>query len=220
MAKTNTKVATKKTKPAVKAKVASKAKPSKTVAKSKTTKTVAKPKATTKPKAKVKSKPLTKKATDTTIVVANNTPKDIIPFTQNKLRSYLKQLFEKDVQELEDRFLITEGSAIVQIVVRPWYEDDSVIDIFSFVVEGAEITAELTNFLLRKNATLHFGAFGLTFDNTVIFSCSLAGSHLDINELKAALQTVATISDYYDDQIVAIAGGKRGVDANNMTDSQ
>jgi hypothetical protein len=70
--------------------------------------------------------------------------------------------------------------------------------------------------LLRKNATLHVGAFGLTFDNTVIFSCSLAGSNLDMNELKAALQTVATISDYYDDQIVAIAGGKRGIDVNNM----
>ena len=217
--KINKKVATKKTKPIAKAKVASKSKSSlKKVTKPKTTKTAAKPKITAKKRPTVKKKPVVKKeqAINTTIIVTDNTPKEIIPFTQDKLRSYLHQIFDKDIHEVEDRFLITEGSAIVQIVVRPWYEDDSVIEIFSFVVEGAEITPELTNFLLRKNATLHFGAFGLTFDNTVIFTCSLAGSNLDLNELKAALQTVATISDYYDDQIVAIAGGKRGIDVNNM----
>mgnify|MGYP000849737875 FL=1 len=142
--------------------------------------------------------------------------KDIVAYTKKNVRTYLKKLFGKNVQEIDDRFLIVEGSAVVQIIVRPWYDGDSVVDIFSFVVEGANITPELTNFLLRKNATLHFGAFGLTFDNTVIFSYSLAGSNLDLNELKAALQTVATISDYYDDQIVSIAGGRRGIDVKRL----
>jgi hypothetical protein len=142
--------------------------------------------------------------------------KDIIKTTENKVRTYLKQMFKKNFQEFDGRFILTEGSAIVQIVVRPWYDNDSVIDIFSFVVEGANITPDLTNFLLRKNATLHFGAFGLTYDNGIIFTYSLAGANLDFNELKSALMMVATISDYYDDEIVKIAGGKRGIDVKEM----
>jgi hypothetical protein len=205
--KTNKKPSMKNAKSAAKPKVNLKSKSS--------LKKVAKPKITMK-----NPLPKTVKAIKTNTIVADNIPQDIISFTHDKLQSYLNELFESKFQELDDRFLITEGSAIVQVVIRPWYENDSVIDIFSFVVEGAEITPELTNFLLRKNATLHFGAFGLTFDNTVIFSCSLAGSNLDMNELKAALKTVATIADYYDDQIVAIAGGKRGIDVNDMAVSQ
>jgi len=208
--KTNKKTVAKKPVSATKNKVTSKSKSS--------VKKVSKPKTNVNSKHIAGKKVAIKKGASiqNPIIVAEDSVKDIIPFTQNEVRDYLNDLFKKNFQELDDRFVITEGSAIVQIVVRPWYEDDSVIDIFSFVVEGAEITPELTNFLLRKNATLHFGAFGLTFDNTVIFSYSLAGSNLDINELKAALKTVATIADYYDDQIVAIAGGKRGVDVNNM----
>lgn len=163
-----------------------------------------------------KDKKAVLKVKETKKVSTVKKPKDIVAFTRKNVRTYLKKLFGKNVQEIDDRFLIVEGSAVVQIIVRPWYDGDSVVDIFSFVVEGADITPELTNFLLRKNATLHFGAFGLTFDNTVIFSYSLAGSNLDLNELKAALQTVATISDYYDDQIVSIAGGRRGIDVNRM----
>jgi hypothetical protein len=142
--------------------------------------------------------------------------KDIIKTTENKVRNYLKLMFKKNFQEFDGRFILTEGSAIIQIIVRPWYDNDSVIDIFSYVVEGANITPDLTNFLLRKNATLHFGAFGLTYDNGIIFTYSLAGTNLDFNELKAALMMVATISDYYDDEIVKIAGGKRGIDVKEM----
>jgi hypothetical protein len=54
-------------------------------------------------------------------------------------------------------------------------------------------------FLLRKNATLHFGAFGLAFDRTLVFSHSIAGRNLDYNELRATVETVGAIADYYDD---------------------
>jgi hypothetical protein len=142
--------------------------------------------------------------------------KDIVKTTEKKVKDYLKMMFKKNFQEFDGRFILTEGSAIIQIIVRPWYDNDSVVDIFSYVVEGANITPDLTNFLLRKNATLHFGAFGLTFDNSIVFTHSLAGANLDLNELKSALMMVATISDYYDDEIVKIAGGKRGIDVKEM----
>jgi hypothetical protein len=143
--------------------------------------------------------------------------KDVVAKSTNTVRTYLTKLFKKNYQEMDGRFILTEGSAVIQIVIRPWYDNDAVVDMFSYVVEGANITPEITNFLLRKNATLHFGAFGLTFDNTIMFSYSLAGMNLDLNELKAALKMVAAISDFYDDEIVKIAGGKRGIDVTEMS---
>jgi hypothetical protein len=142
--------------------------------------------------------------------------KDIVLETSKNVRIYLKRLFKNNFSEMDNRYILTEGSAVIQIVIRPWYDNDSVVDIFSYVVEGANITPEITNFLLRKNATLHFGSFGLTFDNTIMFSHSLAGKNLDFNELKASLKMVAAISDFYDDEIVKIAGGKRGIDLQKM----
>ncbi len=203
-----------KAKKAVKKAAVKKSKPAAKPKKAVKSKVVAKSKVAAKPKKSVAVVKAVKKA------AAPKKPKDVVAATKKKVGTYLKSLFKKNVQQFDDRFLVVEGSAVVQIVVRPWYDNDSVVDIFSFVVEGAGMTPELTNFLLRKNATLHFGAFGLTFDNTVIFSYSLAGTNLDLNELKAALQTVATISDYYDDQIVAIAGGRRGIDVNKMAAEQ
>jgi len=67
-------------------------------------------------------------------------------------------------------------------------------------------------FLLRKNAEMHFGAFGLLFDNTIIFQHSLAGKNIDDNELLTAVNAVAIIADHYDDEIVEIAGGRRSKD--------
>jgi hypothetical protein len=150
------------------------------------------------------------------VVAKPKVRKDIVLDTVKTVRTYLKRLFKNNFSEMNNRFILTEGSAVIQVVIRPWYDNDSVVDIFSYVVEGAQITPEITNFLLRKNATLHFGSFGLTFDNTIMFSHSLAGKNLDLNELKASLKMVAAISDFYDDEIVKIAGGKRGIDHEKM----
>jgi hypothetical protein len=59
---------------------------------------------------------------------------------------------------------------------------------------------------------LHFGSFGLLFDDTITFSHSFSASCLDNGELEITLDSVATIADYYDDIIVDQAGGKRSVD--------
>ena len=67
-------------------------------------------------------------------------------------------------------------------------------------------------FLLRKNAELHIGGFGLLFDDTIVFQHSIAGTNLDANELVTSVNTVAVIADYYDDEIVERSGGKRATD--------
>jgi len=124
-------------------------------------------------------------------------------------------LDEKNVEYLSfDNGAITLsfGSTQVMVVVREFTDDDVVIECIANVVTGATISPELMRFLLRKNAEIHFGAFGLLFDDTIVFSHALNGVNMDSNELLTALHAVSVIADHYDDEIVAMAGGHRAAD--------
>jgi len=136
----------------------------------------------------------------------------LIDQVNDKVRGFLQELYADRFQEIEGRFLVPEGSAMVQVIVRPWKDDDVMVECLSYVVEDATVSPDLMRFLLRRNATIHFGAFGLLYDDTVIFSHSIAGANMNKNEFEASLRTVAMIADHYDDEIIGIGGGKRSVD--------
>jgi len=136
----------------------------------------------------------------------------LIDQVNDKVRGFLQELYADRLQEIEGRFLVPEGSAMVQVIVRPWKDDDVMVECLSYVVEDATVSPDLMRFLLRRNATIHFGAFGLLYDDTVIFSHSIAGANMNKNEFEASLRTVAMIADHYDDEIIGIGGGKRSVD--------
>jgi hypothetical protein len=73
------------------------------------------------------------------------------------------------------------------------------------LAEDINIDGKTAEELLRLNASMHFGSFGLTFDRAVIYSYSLAGANLDFNEFMAAVQTVATVADSYDEMFKSTA---------------
>lgn len=132
--------------------------------------------------------------------------------TQKKVQNLLKIRFPHAESFGDGSFAIPFGSSSVMVVVRNYTETDTMVEILSQVVTGANITSEVMHWLLRKNAELHFGAFGLLFDNTIIFSHGVSGETVNESDLEAAILSVATISDHYDDELVAMAGGKRSVD--------
>lgn len=140
------------------------------------------------------------------------TPQELIDNTTAKVEDILKESFPDHLEFEKGRYTISRGSTQVMILVRPFTEKETVVECIANVVYGAKVDDKLTTFLLRKNAELHFGSFGLMFDNTVIFQHSLAGVNLDKNELITAINAVAIISDHYDDEIVEMAGGKRALD--------
>lgn len=140
------------------------------------------------------------------------TPQELIDLTILKVESYLKEHFPEYISFENGSFTITRGSSQIMIVVRPFTENDTCVEVIANVVTGANISNELMGFLLRKNAEIHFGAFGLLFDDTITFHHSLAGLNIDKNELATSINAVAIISDFYDDEIVKIAGGKRAAD--------
>ncbi|MCE5304599.1 MAG: YbjN domain-containing protein [Chloroherpetonaceae bacterium] len=130
------------------------------------------------------------------------TPIELINATKDKVVSYLKKNFPEYQIFDNNTYTITRGSAQVLIIIRPYTESETAIEFISNLVSDAKITPEIMEFLLRKNAELHFGAFGLLFDNTIIFSYTLVGSKMDENEFATALDSVALIADYYDDEII------------------
>lgn len=103
------------------------------------------------------------------------------------------------------------GSAWAEVRVLPWNRD-SVIDIRSTVVAGAEVSSSLQAFLLNKNAELLFGAFSVNGAGEILFSHTIVGSTCDPNELEASVKAVLQTADEYDDQIVALWGGERALD--------
>jgi hypothetical protein len=132
--------------------------------------------------------------------------------TKSRIKDVLERTFPDAMDFGDGSFTISQGSTNVIVVVRPYTEHDTMVEITSHVVTDATITPELNKWLLRKNVELHFGGFGLLFDDTIVFSYSLPGSSIDASALEAAITAVAVIADHYDDEIVAMAGGKRAID--------
>jgi hypothetical protein len=140
------------------------------------------------------------------------TPLELIQKTSLKVENLLKEKYPDYIQFDENTFTIKSGSAQVMVLIRPYTESETIVEFVSNVVFEAEVTFELLHYLLRKNAELHFGSFGLLFDDTINFSYSIAGSNLDENEFVTALESVAIIADFYDNEIIARAGGRTYID--------
>ena len=131
-----------------------------------------------------------------------------------KIRPWVKDLFGEFARLRDDKpcFGIFMGSAFTEIAVFPWGEDDATICTRSYLVSGADITPELTRWLLGENANMRFGAFGIDTDNDILFEHTIVGATCDKEELKASVMAVLWTADKYDDEIVAKWGGQRAAD--------
>jgi hypothetical protein len=73
---------------------------------------------------------------------------------------------------------------------------------------GSRLEPDLFRFLLEKNASFVFGAFGLAPHGVVVFSHTILASSLDAEELGASVNSVLIMADKFDDEIVGRWGGK------------
>lgn len=137
--------------------------------------------------------------------------------TRKRVRGFLQEIYPDFVEFDDGTFTLQEGSATVSIIVRPWHVGDSAVEFTSQLVSGANVTAEVMRWLLQKNVELHFGALGLLFDDTIVYSQTLPGCDLSNKEFEATVRTVATIADHYDDEVVAMAGGKTSSQSSEET---
>ncbi|MDH7515088.1 MAG: YbjN domain-containing protein [Bacteroidota bacterium] len=142
----------------------------------------------------------------------------LITETRKNIKAYLKNIYGRRygevVLELDKTFVIKHGSAAVHLSIHRLSRNECVVRALAYVVQGARITPQLMRQLLRLNVTFPLGAYGILFDDTITFSHSIVAANLDENELHETIRAVAHVADETDDQIRAVAGGMRAVDAN------
>ncbi|MBE2189489.1 MAG: hypothetical protein KGZ71_04450 [Desulfobulbaceae bacterium] len=136
------------------------------------------------------------------------TPQVLIDATITRVENFLKSQFPDYLNFENGTFTVNRGNSQVMIAIRPFTDSESCIEFVSNVAYESKLTTELMQFLLRKNAELHFGAFGVLFDDTIIFQYTIAGSNVDSNELLTSINAVAIISDHYANEIVTLGDGK------------
>ena len=128
------------------------------------------------------------------------------------VKTYLDELVDEHFDDAEHcDFYLKYGSTVLEISILPYEEDDAVVDILAFCVQGVEPTFELTQELLRLNSEVPIGAFSMV-DRDIFFSHAILGRRMRPEQLIASLDSVASISDLYDERLVARYGGDTALD--------
>lgn len=108
----------------------------------------------------------------------------------------------------EGIYLLKYGSTVLMISI---FEDDghAFVRIASTLLVGVRTDLELLTRLLRLNTEVIYGAFLLFEDDTLSFAHTLLADELDAAAFEHALLYVAKLSDDHDEDLQALAGGRR-----------
>lgn len=141
--------------------------------------------------------------------IVPGTNERLLEEVRGKVRDYLKDIVGNFV-EVDGIFSFTYGSVTVNVEVVPWHSEDVLVKVFSYAAENVSLSDGLMATLLELNARLPLGAFALGMDNSVVYRYALAGANLNLNELLAAVYTVATVADSYDEFVKGYGAGVEG----------
>ena len=115
------------------------------------------------------------------------------------MKSYLDELVDEHFDDAEHcDFYLKYGSTVLEISIDPYQEDDAVIEVLAFCVQGVEPSFELMQELLRLNAEVPLGAFSMVGERHLLLALFL-GRRLRPEQLIASLDIVANVSDEYDE---------------------
>jgi hypothetical protein len=135
---------------------------------------------------------------------------------QEQVYKHVRQLLDELVDEHFDDaehcdFYLKYGTTILEISIRPYEEDNAVVEVVAFCVQDVEPSFELTRELLVLNSAVPLGAFSL-IERDIFYSHAFLGRRLEADQLLASLNSVATIADEYDEKLVARYGGQTALD--------
>ena len=129
-----------------------------------------------------------------------------------QVKTYLDELVEEHFDDADHcDFYLKYGSTVLEISIDPYEEDDAVIQILAFCVQGVEPTFELMQELLTLNSEVPLGAFSMV-ENDIFYSHAFLGRRLRPEQLIASLDSVASVSDLYDEKLVARYGGETAIE--------
>lgn len=137
--------------------------------------------------------------------------------THDLVDQYLAELFEDPYHDSENgHFYVGYGSTVLEVSVEPYGPEETIVLVTAYCAQGIDAEEDLLLGLLELNHELPVGAFSLV-GNDVFYSHALFGKTLDRKNLLGAIAAVATISDDYDDRIVAKYGGQTALDRIQQT---
>lgn len=129
-----------------------------------------------------------------------------------EVKNLLDELVDEHFDDAEHcDFYLKYGSTVVEISVKPYEEDEAVVEVLAYCVQGVEPTAELMRELLRLNTEIPIGAFSM-LNNDIFYSHSFLARALQPDGFIASLNSVASISDEYDEKIIQKYGGQTALD--------
>ena len=129
-----------------------------------------------------------------------------------QVKSYLDELVDEHFDDAEHcDFYLKYGSTVLEISIMPYEDDDAVIEVLAFCVQGVQPSFELAQELLKLNSQVPLGAFSMVA-NDIFYSHSFLGRRLRPEQLIASLDSVASISDDYDEHLVARYGGETALE--------
>lgn len=129
-----------------------------------------------------------------------------------QVKTYLDDLVDEHFDDAAHcDFYLKFGTTVLEISIEAYEEDDAVVKILAFCVQGVEPTFELTTELLRLNSEVPLGAFSLV-EGDIFYSHSFLGRRLQPEQLIASLGSVASISDEYDELLAAKYGGQTALE--------
>ncbi|HEX2832444.1 MAG TPA: YbjN domain-containing protein [Thermoanaerobaculia bacterium] len=134
-----------------------------------------------------------------------------------QVKTYLDELVEEHFDDAGHcDFYLKYGSTVLEISIDPFEEDDAVIEVLAFCVQGVEATFELMQELLRINSEVPLGGFSMC-EQDIFFSHSFLGRRLRPEQFIASLDAVASISDMYGEQLVSKYGGETALERLRST---
>ena len=143
---------------------------------------------------------------------ARTPPQPVRDRVFRRVLRWVRELFENPyVDEETGHVYVRYGSTVLEIAVEPYRDDEAIVVLMAYCVQGVRPEPGLLAALLELNHDLPFGAFSVV-DRDVFFSHALFGSTLQRRNLWGAIEAVAEVSDEYDDRIVARFGGQTALD--------
>lgn len=130
---------------------------------------------------------------------------------EERVKTYLAEMELVPEQSDDGLYLFKYGSTVVMISLFEEGEE-TFCRFASIMLKDFEPSLEILHRILRLNTEVLFGTFLLFEDNTLSFSATLLGNHLDFDEFEITLRYVAKVSDDYDDELQALGGGQRASD--------
>ena len=119
--------------------------------------------------------------------MARKTPKKFHTRCQEEVyrqvKSHLDDLVDEHFDDADHcDFYLKIGSTVLELSIDPFSDDDAVIEVLAFVVQGVEQTFELMRDLLRFNSEVPLGAFSMV-GKDIFFSHSFLGRRLPPEQL-------------------------------------